>query len=1614
MGTLMPSEIIYRGKSTANKGSASRANKKDKKVTEHRLIRIDSDSCHTFVTELSLSRITPIPPFRSLDITSEKTRIIGTTQSYLATFPDAAIIDTMIDQQQQQSQQAQQAPAMQALHKAGARAVARLPFEAHRTRLPTLLYLFSFCPAIPSPFQSPHAFLRHPGVLYAIGFVAALLAGCGMPALDLLYGVYTNRVTPGSASPQTIRDTSSYIGWICTIVGFSEFFLAWLFLACFSTASHDLTQRLRHTYVASVLAQDASHFDLHGAGEIANRASKDISVIRAGFGEKLGYFCWSGATLLVAVIIGFIKSPRVAGVLFALLPLTMIIFAILGKATEAVGAPALRLEARASTFLEQVLGSVRVVQSFGMDAQLQRHFDKLMLKPLEKLGMRKSAIRGLETSAVYFMLNLTYSLAFWWGAINIAEGKVLVGDVLTTFWNYFNSLFSLANIVPHIASIFDAWTALKQVRRAIEREPKIDIRQETGTIPTSDAKDWSPSFELDHVTFSYPSRPNVASLKQVSILFEPGKVTALVGPSGSGKSTITSLLLREYDPETANIPHPHDAEDEQAAKEDKEAEADNDPAEKHTKDKAKNKGLSFLTRSRSSKDSPISQDAETSDPAADVKGRIQGSGTVRFAGHDVRELNTRWLRSQIAIVQQHPQLFTASVFENVATGLTGTEWEYLPDVDGDASAPGHDAARTAAIRDKVMCALQKAEAWHFVSKLPQGMDTPVSGGRTGLLSGGQRQRVAIARALVREPRLLCLDEGTSALDSDTESKIKLALQREQEERGMTTILIAHRLSTIEHADSIVVLKNGRVVEQGTHDSLMQSKAAAEGGVYRSMVMQQRHLADYEASSEDNDSDVNKLAKLADVDAKPASKSSGESLDALSSDSAEPLDELQERDRSRSMYALSDDTMTRVDGASTVRSASVVPERLEPRHDARPTMAPRPHRSSRASDKPYRTFSGRTGTALGLHEHAQEATVGVNDAQLALPAGTAAGVLPAKADPKDADSPAGRKESDNRSKAARKEEKRRLRKTFFRYLNDQKLWFAIGVAGAALTGGSFPIAGWLTGNAVNSLSIEGDNARLKSETNRWALWFLTLALADLVIVLVGSFFLETASEHVMRKLKKEGLSSLIRQEIGFFDAEEHASGAMSAAVSSHPANVAAATGLVLAQVVIGIVNLIGSVILGLVLSWKTSVVCLAPIFVLFFSGWLNIAMLEKYEAVAQKPADRAASYVSENVDAIKTVAALGREAETMRIFDERARADPKRTRYLVFGAGGFAASQAMVLLLSALVFYWGGTLLSRQEVSITALYASFEAVIIAAFSAGRLFTFVPDYGRATNSFKTISGWINRKPLVADQSGLPELDKAAKAKVLDGSYASGDITLTSIELRYPQRPNHPALKELSITIPAGKSVAFCGTSGSGKSSILALLQRFYDPCQGNIEFGGVDVRQVPIHLLRQQMAYVSQDPILYEGTIRWNLSLGSNDPDSVTQEQLERACEDAYILDFVRGLPNGFDTEIGFKGSQLSGGQKQRLCIARALLRDPKILLLDEATSALDAESEIQVQRALDRAALNRTTVTIAHRLSSLRKCDWIFVVEDGNIRESGTHADLIARGGRYRELMEQQL
>jgi len=224
----------------------------------------------------------------------------------------------------------------------------------------------------------------------------------------------------------------------------------------------------------------------------------------------------------------------------------------------------------------------------------------------------------------------------------------------------------------------------------------------------------------------------------------------------------------------------------------------------------------------------------------------------------------------------------------------------------------------------------------------------------------------------------------------------------------------------------------------------------------------------------------------------------------------------------------------------------------------------------------------------------------------------------------------------------------------------------------------------------------------------------------------------------------------------------------------------------------------------------------------------------------------------------------------------------------------------------------------------------------------------------------------------------------------------------------------LRGLSISVEPGTYVAPIGPSGCGKSTVIQLVERFYNPLSGGILVDDHPISELNVQEYRKYLALVSQEPTLYAGTIRFNILLGATKPISeVTQEELENACRDANIMDFIKSLPDGFETNVGSKGSLLSGGQKQRIAIARALLRNPKVLLLDEATSALDSNSEKVVQEALDKAATGRTTIAIAHRLSTIQNADRIYFIRDGTVSETGTHDELIARRGDYYEYIQLQ-
>ena len=254
--------------------------------------------------------------------------------------------------------------------------------------------------------------------------------------------------------------------------------------------------------------------------------------------------------------------------------------------------------------------------------------------------------------------------------------------------------------------------------------------------------------------------------------------------------------------------------------------------------------------------------------------------------------------------------------------------------------------------------------------------------------------------------------------------------------------------------------------------------------------------------------------------------------------------------------------------------------------------------------------------------------------------------------------------------------------------------------------------------------------------------------------------------------------------------------------------------------------------------------------------------------------------------------------------------------------------------------------------------------------------------------------------------PEIHDSKDAVELND--IKGDVIFENVSFSY--KKNRQILKNISFTIEAGKKAALVGFSGSGKTTIISLIPRFYDVDSGTVMIDSMDIRKIKIKSLRKLISMVLQDPVLFSGTIRENILYGNP---TASEEKIFEACRNANAYDFIMKLPKGFDTEVGEKGSFLSGGQKQRLTIARAFLKDPRILILDEATSNLDSDSERLIKDALDKLMIGRTTIIIAHRLSTIINSDKILVLHQGVISESGTHSELLLQNGIYNGLYERQ-
>ncbi|ORY56345.1 multidrug resistance protein 4 [Pseudomassariella vexata] len=297
---------------------------------------------------------------------------------------------------------------------------------------------------------------------------------------------------------------------------------------------------------------------------------------------------------------------------------------------------------------------------------------------------------------------------------------------------------------------------------------------------------------------------------------------------------------------------------------------------------------------------------------------------------------------------------------------------------------------------------------------------------------------------------------------------------------------------------------------------------------------------------------------------------------------------------------------------------------------------------------------------------------------------------------------------------------------------------------------------------------------------------------------------------------------------------------------------------------------------------------------------------------------------------------------------------------------------------------------------------FSVLALSLESAGTMFAYAPDLAKARHGAAKLKALFDRKPEIDSWS-----QDGTKAQSIEGH-----VEFRDVHFRYPTRPTQPVPRGLNLQVKPKQYVAFVGASGCGKSTAIILLERFYDPLVGGIFVDGTEISSFNVNDYRSHLALVNQEPTLYRGTIRENILLGT-DRDNIAEEEIVRCCKDANIYDFIISLPSGMDTLIGSKGCMLLGGQKQRVAIARALLRRPKVLLLDEATSALDSECEKAVQEALNAAARGCTKIAVAHRLSTIKNADMIYVFHQGRVVESGTHDGLMEMKSAYFELANLQ-
>lgn len=852
-------------------------------------------------------------------------------------------------------------------------------------------------------------------------------------------------------------------------------------------------------------------------------------------------------------------------------------------------------------------------------------------------------------------------------------------------------------------------------------------------------------------------------------------------------------------------------------------------------------------------------------------------GTVRVGGHDVRELTYDSLRAAIGLVPEDSFLFSDTIRANIAYGRPGADDE------------------------EIRAAARAAQAESFIQALPAGYDTKV--GEQGLtLSGGQRQRIALARALLTDPRLLLLDDATSAVDARVEHEIHEALRAVM--AGRTTLLIAHRRSTLALADRIAVLDGGRLADIGTHEEL-----EARSALYRRLLTDPEALGagspripDAPSMAEferDIDGDLERDIELeAEIDSEPVN--------------------------------------------AKRRVADGVTPELWRREEE--TSAP--------------------GTASGMPGATPELLAQV----AALP-------------------PADDRPEVDEDRAAAAEESYGLR----RLLHGFWAPLAVSLALVALDAG----AGLLLPVLIRHGIDQGvEKAALG------AVWAAAALALVVVIAQWAAQFAETrmtgrTGERVLYALRVKIFAQLQRLGLDYYERE--LTGKIMTRMTTDVDSLSSflQTGLVTA--VVSVLTFFGILIALLVLDLELALIVFATLPVLVLA---TIVFRRKSVAAYELARDRVSlvnADLQESVAGLRLVQAFRRQHSGAERFAERSdsyRQARVRGQWLI--SVYFPFVQLLSSGAAAAVLIVGAGRVEAATLTTGALVAYLLYIDLFFAPVQQLSQVFDGYQQATVSLGRIQDLL-REPTTTPPPAAPREVHALR----------GEIAFEDVRFAYAtaeeRGENGEALGGISLRIPAGQTVAFVGETGAGKSTLVKMVARFYDPTSGRVTADGTDLRDLDLTAYRHRLGVVPQESYLFPGTVRDAIAYGRP---GASDAEVEAAARAVGAHDMVATLDGGYLHTVTERGRNLSAGQRQLIALARAELVDPDVLLLDEATAALDLATEAQVNQATDRLAGKRTTLVVAHRLTTAARADRVVVMERGRVVEDGSHAELLARGGRY--------